>query len=576
MEMNQKVSQKLKYEGDEEILRMWKEKHEKAKEGIQVKKSEIKKFSQRIQVPIIRLEKTPTIELRSYEIDFSIPRIISDIKKIRITRIPIVRLGRFDIEPRLTELDDVLPTISRLDMSKYLPIPIFVIGSVERDLYISPSLNAEIPHIEPMKRLEEIVPMYTPSSATIEYTTQTFDDEVCEDIRPRVIHEDKISQTIVGSMGGGERFEEDLDVIRHMFGLSRKTRRALYSGEPMVIVVPKEEFLGFVRYLCSRIYREIKGGRAKPRIISNINREYFRNEVERWLQAEDRIFSIEFKENKELDCEFWESFWDRIEELFSQDFGFIILNRDVLYIPQHHIVKWIYLWFPDRLVSDPKAKAELCGAMWGFLDPDDILKKAGTCSSDMKFDIIFEVAREEFKSKLKSIVGRYLYVTKRGENESDTHFMLKLFVVKYIADALELNDIISMRKYIHVEEPWDGVYPDIYVSSDATKFADEVFEIETLFGEGEFSIKKIDETIEKYKKIGNPPQRLNIVLENLTFLMHLEELIERKSFHYKEREHGAVNFELEFWTLDVQNYRLVPLRFIVEKVRALIKKLRMY
>ena len=213
--------------------------------------------------------------------------------------------------------------------------------------------------------------MYTPSSATIEYTTQSFDDGVCEEIRPQISHEKKVQKASIGFVGGGGGPIEDLDIIRYIFGLSRKTRRVLYSRKPMVINVPREEFLGFVRYLCSRIYQEIKGGRAKPRIISNINKEFFRNEVERWLQAEDRIFSIELKNleklKKEVQERFWESFWDRIEELFSQDLGFIVLNPNVFYIPKHHIVKWIHVQFPDRLVNNPTIKAELCSIMWGFL-----------------------------------------------------------------------------------------------------------------------------------------------------------------------------------------------------------------
>ncbi|MEX0567865.1 MAG: hypothetical protein Q6363_001730, partial [Candidatus Njordarchaeota archaeon] len=463
--MNQKANQKLRHEEDEEFVRMQREDHDKSRERIRMNRSKPAMPLQKIQIPIIRLEKTPTIKLESQEIDFSVPKIISDVSKIRITHVPIVRLDRLDVEPRPTELDDVLPAISRLDKGGYPPIPIFMIESVEKDFYISPSLNVETPCIEPMKRLKKIVPIYTPSSATIEYTTQSFDDRVCEEIRPQISHEEKTPETFIGSVGEGGGPKGDLDVIRCIFGLSRKNRRVLYSGEPKVITVPKEEFLGFVRYLCSRMYREIKGGRAKPRIISNINREFFRNEVKRWLQAEDRIFSIEFKKSEELDHEFWESFWDRIEGLFSQDLGFIVLNRNVLYIPKHHIVKWIHIRFPDRLMNNPNVKAELCSIMWGFLDPDNMLEKAKLYSSDMEFDIIFEAAREEFENKLKSIDGKYLYAARRGENESDTHFKLKLFVVKYIADVLGLNDVVSMKKYIYVEEYWEGVYPDIYVSS---------------------------------------------------------------------------------------------------------------
>ena len=136
--MNQEANQKLRHEEEEEFMRMQREDHDKSRERIRMNRPKPAMPLQKIQIPIIRLEKTPTIKLESQKIDFSVPKIISDDSKIRITRVPIVRLDKLDVELRPTELDDVLSAISRLDKGRYLPIPIFMIENIEKDIYIFP------------------------------------------------------------------------------------------------------------------------------------------------------------------------------------------------------------------------------------------------------------------------------------------------------------------------------------------------------------------------------------------------------------------------------------------------------
>lgn len=265
------------------------------------------------------------------------------------------------------------------------------------------------------------------------------------------------------------------------------------------------------------------------------------------------------------DKDFWESVADRIEELFGQDIGFIVVNQKIWFIPKHHIVDSLEIKIPNNLLTNKKLKVNLCSSMWGFIKPDLLLEETEkNFLGQSKFDYIFETARKTFERKIKNIDEPYVSITKRhkGLNESDDmHYPIKVFVVKYIADTLGLKGIKNvgkMRSIIHTEEGFDideMTYPDISVDTNVRYFADEVFEVETLFGEGEYSIKKVDETIGKYEKIGNPPKKVNIVLENLTFFMHIEDIIK---FHVNQ--YIAVHFP-SFSFSPLQIHLRFPYRF---------------
>jgi len=97
----------------------------------------------------------------------------------------------------------------------------------------------------------------------------------------------------------------------------------------------------------------------------------------------------------------------------------------------------------------------------------------------------------------------------------------------------KIEDIIKIKKFIKTEEKHSDFnkkyQPDIYINGESEEFPNEVFEIETLFGEGINAMKKIDETIEKYEE--SSIEKLNVVLENITLLFHLKEIKEKLKIH---------------------------------------------
>ncbi len=525
----------------------------------------------KIEIPIVELDKH-VITPNELEIDREIPEIK---KKVKIT-ILLIELEKPSIELRHIEFNRTLPDI--ISEEKGLKIPLIRLGRQREVTYLITTFDEGLPQVKVTKNPLKI-PIYRASKPIIRDAISSFDGIVdAKVLQKLIIEEEQIIDVVLGGgpSGDGKKFEEEteFDMFKYIFGISKND---LFSGNPTFIYVINEEFLGVVRYICWRIYREVKGGKAEPKIISNASKEILKREIENRMRAENKVFSVEFKKDEVLDEDFWESVADRIEELFGQDIGFIIVNQRILFTPKHHIVDSVEIKIPNNLLTNKKLKVNLCSSMWGFIKPDLLLEETEkNFLGQSKFDYIFETARKTFERKIRSIGEPYVSITKRhkGLNESDDmHYPIKVFVVKYIADILklrEIKDVGKMREIIHTEEEF-GIdkmtYPDIYVDTNARHFANEIFEVETLFGEGKYSIKKIDETIEKYEKIGNPPKKVNIVLENLTFLMHFKDIIKKKKIHEKlERE-----FKLEFWSLDIQSGKLLSLGEVIKKIKSLRK-----
>ena len=217
----------------------------------------------------------------------------------------------------------------------------------------------------------------------------------------------------------------------------------------------------------------------------------------------------------------------------------------------------------------------------GVLNKDKLNEFGG------RFDKVFvrssEYKSRELKSILKDQNGLYQYLVKvsRGEptstvningvtvtfkipqgvGESDEHYLMKVFTVYHIVHSYKnLLDIVNnrdktlqdklneLRQSIRIEEPLSDcrVVPDVYYNG-------EVYEVETLYGTGAFSVKKIQETIEKYRGCGSV-RKIHIVLDNLTVMMHFGEILDLwKAFRKFDGK------EVVMETLDVVNKRLIPL-----------------
>jgi hypothetical protein len=351
-----------------------------------------------------------------------------------------------------------------------------------------------------------------------------------------------------------EEIPEFLDLLFPEGGI-----REIESGEPMVICLEEPEgdsYIGTLRTICKRVYREKKGGKPKPTILSHLTND-FKREITRWMEAGDRIFSVQLTKDdwETLKEDDWKHIWDRIEELFAQSFGFIIFNKPIFFFPEGHQINIINIE-PQKL--DLKLKKNISSMIWGFVNLEDV--KGDT------FDLVFETARKKFERKLAGIREPYISATKRHrEEESDLHYDIKLFLVKFLAKKMKLRSFDRIKDEIKVEEEYDCVYPDIYVKS-----LSEVYEVETLFGEGNRSIKKIDETIEKYENIEDV-RKVNIVLDNLTLLRHINELMKKKLLHKYLQKKGKRSFDLDFLTISMEDLGLMDIDKVAKEINEIAR-----
>jgi hypothetical protein len=332
------------------------------------------------------------------------------------------------------------------------------------------------------------------------------------------------------------------------------------SGEPTIICLEElgnDSYIGSLQTICTRIYREKIGGMPKPTILSHLT-EDFRSEITRWMKAENKIFSVQLDENdwSELSDDDWLHMGERIEELFSQSFGFIIFNKFIQTLQDRHHINVINITSKEL---DFELKKHLSSVIWGFVDLESV--------SDITFDYVFESARMKFKKTLENIQkeerGIYVDATSPHDGEeSDLHLQMKWFLVKYLTTKLRnvgenLKTPTQIKNRIKTEyECRDSesmrIIPDI-------KCDGEVYEVETLFAEdrgGRVPRNKIVHTFVKYKNDASV-HKINVVFDNLTFIRHLRELRDIKHNHKDwQKKYGK---KVEFYTLDLEKWDLISL-----------------
>ena len=353
--------------------------------------------------------------------------------------------------------------------------------------------------------------------------------------------------------------EEEETFIEIMFrgeGLKR-----IEDGRPAVICIEDiegESIIGVVETICKMLYREKVGGKPKAEIFSNL--EEFRKEI-RYIEAKNKITVIRLSENdwKNLTKEELDRFLgDRFDQLFTQDFGFIVLNTRVLRLEERHRINIIDV--KPRLLS-VEMKRRLAEIAWGFVKIDEKYES---------MDEIFEDGRGKFENALERIQrqnkGIFVDATKPHKaGESNEHLWMKWFLVKcgveHLIDKGELPKnptLTQIKNKVETEVVDSNRFPDAVPD---VVVGNMVFEVETLFsedGEGKIARNKLTYTIDKY----NSSTNINIVLDNITFLRHLKMLRQILGNYEKD---GKKN--INFWTLDLKNGKLISLEKILKIIR---------
>ena len=342
-------------------------------------------------------------------------------------------------------------------------------------------------------------------------------------------------------------------------------------GRPLCIVVPRRETdpgIYFVAAICREIYRVVKGGKPEPRWIS----EGLKDEIERYLKAEGMVFvlddskckllqdlsgarSVKDSEKVGLDL-----LYDRLRELFSQDFGFVLF----------HINDNLAKRFVEKLEKEVGANVRIITVRPPILEHGEVLARIfwGFVEGEGRnLDEVFKSCEGKFFDKLNEAWDdvRLRHLLKIDESAGREHEAMKAIVVECLAKELGAvgeNDVIRMLRdgVIRTEcELGGGRRADICVRGG------RYVEVETFYGlekkyKGNPIIKLDKETLEKYK--GRGIRRVDVVLlTGLHALLYVRELVELRKVYHEE------GIEVNFYVPNVKDRKLVPLDEILRLLR---------
>jgi hypothetical protein len=193
------------------------------------------------------------------------------------------------------------------------------------------------------------------------------------------------------------------------------------------------------------------------------------------------------------------------------------------------------------------------------------------------------VAQDRWIKILRAADGKFDLATEGDEAASDAHYALKVFTVRWLAEQLweagdefqayedltEIEDYREIEETIPTEQPLqvrdgDPIRPDV-------RYRSQVFEVEMFFDEADKSgiIAKLQQTVRKYEDVEYQIDTINIVVDNLTCLLHLKDLARFKRNHQAwEKDHTDINI----YTVDLGKEGLVPVREIVSGMTSLFSE----
>jgi len=335
------------------------------------------------------------------------------------------------------------------------------------------------------------------------------------------------------------------------------------SNRPICLILPKyknESYIHTLSLICRELYRIVKGGKPEPRWLSEGSKE----EIEEYMKADNRIFIIDdtkykllpdfntIKNTSDLLDRVKESkLLDRLHELFSQDYGFIISHipsewvdmfAELLKREAGYFIPTIIMLARKYMLDE--VKRILASICWGFVEVNG-----------NNFDELFGNAEKSYYNALEEVNMdvELKHNVNQDENAGFEHESLKLIIVKALAiehGAKDKRDVIRLLKdgIIETEYNINDGRADIYV-----KQKNRFIEIETLYGTEDPITKKIDKvTLNKYKGMN---ANVDIILLGLHILLYARDLYKLKRLYKDE-----YNITVDFYTIDVKECRLVSIK----------------
>ncbi len=487
-------------------------------------------------------------------------------------QIPVIDLKSEEIHEMKFVMDSNLPKFEKLQISISIPKISLEIPRMEM---IRQTFLSDIPKIE-MERYEEriIIPkilIYSEETLTTSFVRE-FSMEIPIEIKYEPVVD--IKETPANSK---VIISEEEDYFKEFFGIESSR---FYENKTFIIFYYETNgTISTFENICRRIYRERERGEPKFYLVSKLKTKEDITEVEKFIKPDGCIVRIdcdrilEDKKEEELE-EIFEELIFRFVTGKTSFLIFLIRNRNIEKIVRKIIeekVKHNYTILeikPSLKIEPIKLSEALSGVSKDIIEEirDKKIKEENKHYLDL--DSIYNQIAQEIRKEMLGNLEKQEYSIIRNPShgeESDLHAMLKLLIIKYIADKHNYENLKDMRENILVErEISPGVIPDVYDEKE-----NEAYEIETLFSEGsEGGIQnKIYRTLERYENIGI--KKVYIIFDTLTTFIHLKTL-----FSLERKLKDIFNFDIEFCTFKLlkrNRIELIPLTKYKEEIVNIIK-----
>jgi len=390
----------------------------------------------------------------------------------------------------------------------------------------------------------------------------------------------------------GEVIEVEEVIDRVLFGLGR-----VVPDRALVIVARRIGGFGYIEFLkrvLREVYRVSIGGLPNPKHVSNIVDLKLLIPIE--VGAGGRLFVIDLASGNlgESLGDKAEEYTlrrvkDRLRELFSQGFGFVVIYGDDDHVSEFIKGMWVkairentleyHSTVPSPIEVNPvvdgldaKSSREfyavLASVMWGRVS-----KPIADYSGFGGFDEFVVWLEDGYWRALEGALRDFdirLKVKPSAEGdehslESMSHYLTKAFIVNYLIRELteefkrsglgEGDARVRALDCVETEYQLGNVRFDVYVKPNCgSRLGGLVVEVETLYGTGTV-VHKVLDTVESRVKAG--VNRLWVVVPNPQATILLPQLLKLER-HVKER-HGE---GVEFHTLDITETEPKPVRLI--------------
>jgi hypothetical protein len=420
----------------------------------------------------------------------------------------------------------------------------------------------------------------------------------------------------------GEVVEVGEVVDKVSFGLGR-----VVPDRPLIIIARRGDGFGYIEFLkrvLREVYRVRVGGLPNPKHLGHSEDLTLLMPIE--VGAGGRLFVIDLtsgnlrellKDSVRL-ARIRGRFRDRLRELFSQGFGFIVIYGDNDDVNKFLVDVWVkairenILEYHSTVPSpievgpvisglDESSSREfyvlVASLMWGrvggaVMSYDEVVRRFGSQQSDNDdknrgsvedaFDRFVVWLEDGYWRSLEGSVRDFdVQVLVRpsvegdeGGRESMSHYLTKAFIVNYLIRELTeefkgegvAEDVARSRALECVETEYQhgNVRFDVYVKPDCgSRLGGLVVEVETLYGTGT-ALHKVLNTIEG--RISSGVGRLWVVIPNPQAIIYLPQLL-RLEMHVRRKYKGGI----EFYTLDITSG--APIR-LVDVARRLLSRWR--